>query len=170
MTSQSSSGSTYYTYMPSPVGELLLAGSKEALSLIGFSSGSKARGADLSWERWDHPFQEVRRQLEAYFAGELKVFDVPLAPQATPFQARVLDELLKIPYGETCSYMDIAIALDNPKASRAVGMANGNNPIPVIIPCHRVVGSNGSLTGFGGGLPNKRFLLDLETSNSGLFA
>ena len=170
MTSQSSSGSTYYTYMPSTVGELLLAGSKDALNLIGFSSGSKARGADLSWERWDHPFQEVRRQLEAYFAGKLKVFDVPLAPQATPFQAKVLDELLKIPYGETCSYMDIAIALDNPKASRAVGMANGNNPIPVIIPCHRVVGSNGSLTGFGGGLPNKRFLLDLETSHSGLFA
>ena len=152
------------------MGELLLAGSKDALNLIGFSSGSKARGADLSWERWDHPFQEVRRQLEAYFAGKLKVFDVPLAPQATPFQAKVLDELLKIPYGETCSYMDIAVALDNPKASRAVGMANGNNPIPVIIPCHRVVGSNGSLTGFGGGLPNKRFLLDLETSHSGLFA
>lgn len=161
---------THYTYMPSPVGDLLLAGSLDALALIGFTSGSKARGADPDWQRWDHPFQLVRKQLEEYFAGERKVFDVPLAPEATPFQARVLDELLKIPYGETCSYMDIAVALENPKASRAVGMANGNNPIPIIIPCHRVVGSNGSLTGFGGGLTNKRFLLDLETANSGLFA
>lgn len=156
--------------MPSPVGELLLAGTKDALSVIRFSMGSKAGGADAEWERWDHPFRQVRKQLEEYFAGKRKVFDVELAPEATPFQARVLDELLKIPYGETCSYIDIARALGNPKASRAVGMANGNNPIPLIIPCHRVVGANGSLTGFGGGLPNKRFLLDLETSNSGLFA
>ena len=161
---------THYTYMPSPVGDLLLAGTKEALSVISFSSGSKARGANPEWVRWDHPFQDARKQLEEYFAGKRKRFDLPLAPSATPFQARVLDELLKIPYGETCSYMDIAVALDNPKASRAVGMANGNNPIPVIIPCHRVVGSNGSLTGFGGGLASKRYLLDLETSHSGLFA
>ena len=161
---------THYTYMPSPVGDLLLAGTKEALSVISFSSGSKARGANPEWERWDHPFQDARKQLEEYFSGKRKRFDLPLAPSATPFQARVLDELLKIPYGETCSYMDIAMALDNPKASRAVGMANGNNPIPVIIPCHRVVGSNGSLTGFGGGLASKRYLLDLETSHSGLFA
>ena len=155
--------------MPSPVGELLLAGSEDALEVIGFSTGSKARGANSDWERWDHPFRRVRRQLEEYFAGKRKVFEIELAPAATPFQARVLDQLLRIPYGETCSYIDIARSLDNPKASRAVGMANGNNPIPIIIPCHRVVGANGSLTGFGGGLPSKRFLLDLETSNSGLF-
>lgn len=161
---------THYTYMPSPVGDLLLAGTADALSVIGFTSGSKARGANPEWERWDHPFKKVRKQLDEYFAGKRKVFDVELAPKATPFQAQVLDELLRIPYGETCSYLDIAQALGNSNASRAVGMANGNNPIPVIIPCHRVVGSNGSLTGFGGGLPAKRFLLDLETSNSGLFA
>ncbi len=156
--------------MPSPVGELLLAGTEDALEVIGFTRGSKARGADMGWERWDHPFRRVRKQLEEYFAGKRKVFEVPLAPAATPFQSKVLKQLLKIPYGETCSYIDIARSLGNPKASRAVGMANGNNPIPIIIPCHRVVGANGNLTGFGGGLPNKRFLLDLETSNSGLFA
>ena len=161
---------THYTFMPSPVGELLLAGNDDQLEVIGFSSGSKARGADPEWERWDYPFRFVRKQLLEYFAGERKVFELPLSPQATPFQARVLDELLKIPYGETCTYLDIAKTLGNPKASRAVGMANGNNPIPIIIPCHRVVGSNGSLTGFGGGLPSKRFLLDLEAANSGLFA
>jgi len=156
--------------MPSPVGELLLAGTEDALEVIGFTSGSKARGADTGWERWDYPFRRVRKQLEEYFAGTRKVFEVELAPAATPFQSKVLEQLLKIPYGETCSYIDIARSLGNPRASRAVGMANGNNPIPIIIPCHRVVGANGSLTGFGGGLPNKRFLLDLETSNSGLFA
>lgn len=148
----------------------MLAGTEDALEVIGFSSGSKARGADSTWERWDYPFRAVRKQLEEYFAGKRKVFEVGLAPAATPFQSKVLEALLKIPYGETCSYIDIARALGNPKASRAVGTANGNNPIPIIIPCHRVVGANGSLTGFGGGLPNKRFLLDLETSNSGLFA
>jgi len=161
--------STYYTYMPSPVGELLLAGDHDALQVVGFSTGNKARGADPEWERKDYPFRSVRKQLNEYFAGKRKEFDLPLAPQATPFQARVLEQLQKIPYGATCSYIDIARALDNPKASRAVGTANGNNPIPIIIPCHRVIGSNGSLTGFGGGLPSKRFLLDLETSNSGLF-
>jgi methylated-DNA-[protein]-cysteine S-methyltransferase len=159
----------YYTYMRSPVGELLLAGSNDALELIAFSSGSKARGADSDWERWDHPFRRVRKQLEEYFAGKRKVFDLKLAPAATPFQARVLGQLLKIPFGETCSYIDIARSLDSPRAARAVGMANANNPIPIVIPCHRVVGANGSLTGFGGGLPSKRFLLDLEAANSGLF-
>ena len=148
----------------------MLGGTEDALEVIGFSRGSKARGADTTWERWDYPFRTVRKQLEEYFAGKRKHFEVGLAPAATPFQSKVLEALVKIPYGETCSYIDIARALGNPKASRAVGTANGNNPIPIIIPCHRVVGANGSLTGFGGGLPNKRFLLDLETSNSGLFA
>ena len=93
-----------------------------------------------------------------------------LAPDATPFQSGVLEALQAIPYGETRSYLDIAKAVGNPKAVRAVGSANGNNPIPIIIPCHRVIGSNGSLTGFGGGLDTKRYLLDLERSQSGLFA
>jgi len=158
---------TQYTMMPSPVGELLLAGSADALEVIGFSIGHKARSAELEWERADQPFRRVRKQLEEYFAGARQVFEVDLKPAATPFQASVLAELQNIPYGKTCSYLEIAQALGKPKAARAVGTANGNNPIPIIIPCHRVVGSNGSLTGFGGGLPNKRLLLDLEASNAG---
>ncbi|MEM7220294.1 MAG: methylated-DNA--[protein]-cysteine S-methyltransferase [Pseudomonadota bacterium] len=161
---------TYYTFMPSPIGQLLLAGNKAALSLVGFSSGHKARGADPNWERWDWPFARARQQLTEYFDGTRKVFELDLAPAATPFQSRVLAELVEIPYGETTTYLDIAKTLGNPKASRAVGLANGNNPIPLIIPCHRVIGSNGSLTGFGGGLPAKQYLLDFERANSGLFA
>jgi methylated-DNA-[protein]-cysteine S-methyltransferase len=159
----------HYTYMDSPIGRLLLAGSRDELHVIGFSSGAKARGADLEWQRSDESFGEVKRQLGEYFEGARQVFDLALAPQASAFQAQVLDALLEIPYGETRSYRDIAVAVGNPKAVRAVGGANGNNPIPIVIPCHRVVGSNGSLTGFGGGVETKRFLLDLERRHSGLF-
>ncbi len=102
------------------------------------------------------------RQLRVYFAGELKEFDLPLAPDGTPFQQKVWRELCKIPYGETISYGELARRIDNPNASRAVGLANGSNPIPIIIPCHRVIGSNGKLTGYGGGLPIKEKLIALE--------
>ena len=160
----------FYSYMDSPIGRLLLAGDKHSLKVVGFSSGNKARGANADWERFDEPFRKVKAQLKEYFAGDRKVFDVDLlAPDATPFQSSVLEALREIPYGETRSYRDIAERIGNPKAVRAVGGANGSNPIPIIIPCHRVIGSNGTLTGFGGGLDSKRFLLDLETSHSGLF-
>ena len=159
----------FYSYMDSPIGRLLLAGDKEGLKILGFSTGGKARGADSEWERFDEPFRKVKAQLAEYFAGKRKIFDVKLAPDATPFQSSVLQALLEIPYGETRSYRDIAEQIGNPKAVRAVGGANGANPIPIIIPCHRVIGSNGTLTGFGGGLDSKRFLLDLETRHSGLF-
>jgi len=159
----------FYTYMDSPIGRLLLAGDRDNLKRVGFSSGGKARGADPEWERFDEPFRQVRRQLTEYFEGTRKVFDLPLAPDATPFQARVLEALAEIPYGETRSYRDVAVAVGNPKAVRAVGGANGSNPIPIVIPCHRVIGSDGTLTGFGGGLDTKRFLLDLERRHSGLF-
>ena len=159
----------HYTYMDSPIGRLLLAGSRDELQIIGFSSGAKARGADPEWQRSDEYFSAVRRQLDEYFEVTRQVFDLALAPRATAFQAQVLDALREIPYGETRSYRDIAVAVGNPKAVRAVGGANGNNPIPIVIPCHRVVGSNGSLTGFGGGVDTKRFLLDLERRHSGLF-
>ena len=159
----------FYSYMDSPIGRLLLAGDKHSLKVVGFSSGNKARGADPQWERFDEPFRKAKAQLTEYFAGERKLFDVDLAPDTTPFQSAVLDALLEIPYGETRSYREIAEQIGNPKAVRAVGGANGANPIPIIIPCHRVIGSNGTLTGFGGGLDSKRFLLDLETSHSGLF-
>ncbi len=160
----------FYTYIASPLGQLLLAGDGKQLQVIGFSKGSQARRAEPDWERDDTPFATVKRPLDEYFAGKRREFELDLAPTGTPFQLSVLDELLKIPYGETCSYRDIATAIGNPKAVRAVGGANGSNPIPIVIPCHRVIGSNGSLTGFGGGLASKRFLQELELSRSGLFA
>jgi len=159
-----------YTWVDSPVGRLLLAGDGESLSCIRFPSGRRAGGPERGWRCEDAPFREARRQLEAYFAGAHRSFTLPLAPRATPFQARVLEALGRIPYGETRSYKDIAVALGDPGAVRAVGSANGRNPLPIVIPCHRVVGSDGSLTGFGGGLERKRFLLDLERRHSGLFA
>jgi methylated-DNA-[protein]-cysteine S-methyltransferase len=113
------------------------------------------------------PFREVIAQLEAYFAGELRRFDLPLAPEGTPFQREVWSALTAIPYGETVSYGELARRLGRPAASRAVGAANGQNPIPIVIPCHRVIGADGSLTGFGGGLAIKRRLLDLEAGVSG---
>jgi len=106
--------------------------------------------------------KETIRQLRAYFSGELEHFDLPLAPHGTPFQLEVWRRLCEIPYGETISYGELARRIGNPKASRAVGLANGSNPIPIIIPCHRVIGSNGKLTGYGGGLPIKQKLLALE--------
>ena len=163
-----------YSYMDSPVGRLLLAGEKAALKVISFSSGTKARGANPDWERLDEPFRGVKRQLEEYFAGERRSFSLQLAPDATPFQASVLDELLQIPYGETRSYLDIANALGKPKAVRAVGGANGSNPIPIVIPCHRVVARDG-LGGFSGHtegpfLKLKRWLLNHEGALSSSFA
>jgi methylated-DNA-[protein]-cysteine S-methyltransferase len=158
-----------YSYVDSPVGPLLLAGDYGRLEVISFSSGSKTREPQAGWQRDDEPFVEVCRQLGEYFDGTRQRFDLALAPRASSFQARVLDALLTIPYGETRSYKDIAMALGDARAVRAVGSANGSNPLPIVIPCHRVIGSNGSLTGFGGGLDTKRFLLDLERSHSGLF-
>ncbi len=160
----------YYSYFDSPIGPLLLRGDRHALHGLYFSTGNKARGADPAWERYDEPFRRVKRQLTEYFSGERKAFDLPLEPAGTPFQLSVLAALQEIPYGETRSYRDIAERIGNPKAVRAVGSANGNNPIALIIPCHRVIGANGSLTGFGGGLESKRYLLDLELSHSGLWA
>jgi len=159
-----------YSYLDSPIGPLLLAGTRHALKVIGFSSGDKARGALPEWDRFDEPFRRVKRELKEYFAGERRRFEVPLEPAGTEFQRQVWQALTDIPYGETCSYREIAEIIGNPKAVRAVGAANGANPIPIIVPCHRVIGSDGSLTGFGGGLDAKRYLLDLELSHSGLFA
>ena len=114
------------------------------------------------------PLGEARRQIEAYFAGELREFDLPLAPQGSGFQLRVWEELRAIPYGETISYGELAQRVGDPGAARAVGLANGRNPLPVIVPCHRVIGADGSLTGFGGGLDRKRALLELEAGVASL--
>ncbi|NKB31485.1 MAG: methylated-DNA--[protein]-cysteine S-methyltransferase [Pseudomonadales bacterium] len=154
---------TYYHYHTSPIGKLLLAGDGDYLGLLGFPSGSMARRHERDWVKDGDPFKEVIFQLESYFAAELKDFELPLAPVGTEFQQTVWDALTEIPYGETWSYGELAKHIGKPKASRAVGAANGLNPIPVIIPCHRVIGSNGKLTGFGGGIKTKQYLLGLET-------
>lgn len=160
----------YYTYAASPIGQLLLAGSADALQVIGFPHGDKARRADIGWERYDEPFKKTARQLNEYFAGERREFELELAPEGTKFQVEVLEALRGIPYGETRTYRDIAVAVGRPKAVRAVGNANGRNPLPIVIPCHRVIGSDGSLTGFGGGIEVKRYLLDVEQQHCVPFA
>ncbi len=159
----------HYVYHDTPIGPLLLAGREPVLQLLSFPGGDRVRRPEAGWQLAPDAFAEVRRQLDAYFDGHLRTFDVPLDPQVTPFRRRVLDALRTIPYGQTRSYGDIARQIGQPSASRAVGAANGANPIPVIIPCHRVIGSTGKLTGFGGGLPTKRFLLALEQDADGLF-
>lgn len=151
-----------YTFMESPIGSLLMAGDDAALHFLSFPSGHKAFGPRPDWHRSETPFAEVQRQLEAYFAGDLQTFDLSLHLSGTDFQNRVWRYLADIPFGETRTYGQIAADLGARKASRAVGAANGNNPLPIILPCHRVIGANGKLTGFGGGLPTKAYLLRHE--------
>jgi methylated-DNA-[protein]-cysteine S-methyltransferase len=151
-----------YTRMESPVGPLLLVADDSGLRRIDFVNGRIPAQADPQWHNDAEPLRETARQLRAYFAGELEFFDLTLAPQGTPFQQTVWNRLCEIPFGETISYGELARRIGNPNASRAVGLANGSNPIPIVIPCHRVIGSNGKLTGYGGGLPIKEKLLALE--------
>lgn len=152
----------WFTQIESPVGALLLVADDAGLREIQFVNGRKPPRLDSSWRELAAPFREVVRQLRAYFAGKQTDFDLTLAPEGTPFQQSVWKELCDIPYGETISYGELARRIGNPAACRAVGLANGTNPIPIIIPCHRVIGSNGKLTGYGGGLPIKEKLLALE--------
>jgi len=154
---------TYYSWFESPVGPLLLAGTKAGLNLVSFSAVTRTKSADSEWHEDSAVFTEVVDQLKSYFAGERKAFDLPLVLEGTTFQERVWTALQNIPYGETVSYKVLAERVGSPKAVRAVGAANGANPIPIIIPCHRVIGNDGSLTGFGGGLPLKKRLLELES-------
>ena len=158
----------YYTRFESPVGPLLLAGEANALRLVSFETSKRAARPRPEWKQNGAAFTEVIRQLQAYFGGELKEFDLRLAPEGTEFQLRVWNALRAIPYGETISYAQLAERIGNPKAVRAVGLANGSNPIPIIVPCHRVIGSDGSLTGFGGGLKTKKILLELENKQLSL--
>jgi methylated-DNA-[protein]-cysteine S-methyltransferase len=156
----------YYCYLETAIGDLLLAGDEEALCLVGFPEGSMRREPQDDWIYSEKPFADARAQLTSYFDGDRKSFDLNLNPGGTEFQLEVLEELQKIPYGTTVSYGDIAERIGRPKAVRAVGAANGRNPIPIIIPCHRVIGSSGDMTGFGGGIPTKKALLRLELENS----
>jgi methylated-DNA-[protein]-cysteine S-methyltransferase len=156
----------YYRYLNTPIGDLLLAGDDSGLSLIGFPKGKMRRDPEPDWIFNEKPFVEACQQLEEYFSGTRREFDLPLNLSGTDFQVQVLQELQEIPYGETTSYGDIAKRIGRPRAMRAVGAANGRNPIPIVIPCHRVIGSSGDLTGFGGGLDTKEALLRLEAENS----
>ena len=151
-----------FTQIESPLGPLLLAADETGVRHIEFVNGRNPVEADPRWHEDAEPFRATIRQLRAYFAGELEAFDLTLAPEGTPFQLSVWDHLCEIPFGETISYGELARRVGNPNASRAVGLANGSNPIPIVIPCHRVIGSNGKLTGYGGGLPIKEKLLGLE--------
>lgn len=155
-------GSVEYVWMDSRVGKLLVAGNEAGLRYVLFGEGRSEVGPQPGWKETSAALGEPIRQLRAYFAGELRCFDLPLAPEGTPFQQRVWHELLRIPYGETISYGELARRIGNPNGSRAVGLANGSNPISIVIPCHRVIGSNGKLTGYGGGLKAKEWLLALE--------
>ena len=156
----------YYCYLETPIGELLLAGDDDALCLVSFPEGSMRRDPEPDWIYNEKPFAAARQQLTEYFAGGRREFDLPLKLSGTEFQMSVLHALQQIPYGETTSYSDIAERIGRPKAVRAVGAANGRNPIPIIVPCHRVIGSHGDLTGFGGGLDTKEALLRLEAEHS----
>ena len=154
----------YYCYFESPLGKLLLAGNK-LLESLHFPLGKTRVEPEKDWIYSKEKFMEALFQLEAYFKGELTRFDLELNVSGTDFQKKVWQELVKIPYGETISYAELAKRIGNPNASRAVGMANGKNPISIIVPCHRVIGKNGSLTGFGGGLEVKKNLLEFEKRN-----
>lgn len=154
----------FETTIPSPVGDLRLVASDTGLVAVLWENDDPARvrlGSTI--ERPEHPvLAQAKGQLAAYFAGRRSAFDLPLDPRGTDFQKSVWAELLKIPFGETRSYADLAHAIGRPSATRAVGAANGRNPISIVVPCHRVIGSNGALTGFAGGLDAKRTLLALE--------
>jgi methylated-DNA-[protein]-cysteine S-methyltransferase len=151
-----------YKWMESPVGKLLLVADEDGLLELAFAEGRTPPVVNPAWSEGGAALREPLRQLRAFFAGELRDFNLPLKPRGTTFQQRVWELLREIPFGETISYGELARRVGNPAASRAVGLANGSNPIAIIVPCHRVIGSNGKLTGYGGGLENKRWLLDFE--------
>jgi methylated-DNA-[protein]-cysteine S-methyltransferase len=151
-----------YTFVDSPVGRLMLAGDTNGLRILSFADSSRAMPAAPGWRLTKGGFSRARAELDAYFRGQLRQFTVPLLPEGTAFQRQVWSGLCEIPYGATVSYGELATRLGNSKAVRAVGLANGANPIAIIIPCHRVIGSTGTLIGYGGGLSVKKALLDLE--------
>lgn len=164
---------TRYTEMESSIGMLVLAGDADGarlrgLRLIWLPGGGETFRPEPDWVKDARPFAETIRQLREYFAGRRDEFDLPLAPEGTEFQHEVWRAVAAIPYGETRSYGEIARQIGKADAVRAVGAANGQNPLPIVIPCHRVIGSDGRLTGYGGGLPLKKRLLELESRQRAL--
>jgi methylated-DNA-[protein]-cysteine S-methyltransferase len=163
--------STRYTLIPSPLGDLLAHRDGEGITGLFLPTGRNVVMPRREWVRDDDAFTDLHTQLDEYFAGTRRVFDLHLHPRGSGFQLRVWKALLDIPFGETASYGATATAIGAPiTASRAVGLANGQNPISIVIPCHRVIGANGSLVGYGGGLDAKRWLLSHEAAHAGLFA
>jgi methylated-DNA-[protein]-cysteine S-methyltransferase len=159
---------TSFTNIESPIGELLVAGGEHGLTGLYMQDAPRPFKVPADWERDDDRLGPAVAELREYFAGERREFTVLLAPRGNDFELRVWEALREIPYGETVSYGEIARRIGAPSAARAVGLANGRNPIAVIVPCHRVIGANGSLTGYGGGLERKRYLLDLESGRLAL--
>lgn len=160
---------TYYTVWASSLQPVVLTSDGESLTGLYLSERAQAEiaqkaAASADWIQDDKaaPFAEAKQQLEAYFAGRQTTFDLPLKLEGTPFQRQVWDELRKLPYGVTVSYGELARRIGNPKACRAVGLANGQNPVSIVVPCHRVIGANGKLTGYSGGLSRKETLLAFE--------
>jgi len=156
------SSDIYYDHLSTPIGTLLLAADASGLREVWFETGKHRKTPDPAWKHAPVKLTFARTQLDEYFAGTRKHFELPLHPLGTTFQVTVWRALAKIPYGTTISCGELARRIGQPQAMRAVGAANGRNPLPIVLPCHRVIGSNGSLTGFGGGLPTKRFLLAME--------
>ncbi|MGB3725824.1 MAG: methylated-DNA--[protein]-cysteine S-methyltransferase [Glaciecola sp.] len=148
----------YFSQLTTPVGHLLVKANPQAITHVSFIDNA----ARIGPQQESHLTQHAAKQLDEYIKGKRKDFDLPLAANGTVFQQQVWQQLLSVPFGKTASYLDIANAINNPKACRAVGAANGKNPIAIIVPCHRIIGANGSLTGYAGGLTRKTFLLELE--------
>lgn len=156
----------YYSYCETPLGDLCIQGDGRCVTGIYMPAHKGWRGPDTAWQQSDAPFGEVREQLAEYFAGHRRRFDVPLRLTGTPFQQRVWQELHSIPYGCTITYAELAERVGKPTASRAVGHANGRNPISILVPCHRVIGASGKLTGYAGGVARKQWLLNWEGQSS----
>jgi methylated-DNA-[protein]-cysteine S-methyltransferase len=152
----------YFTHIDSPIGQLLLTLEGDCLTNVCMNQQKRKVEIDPAWRNDHARFRTIEKQFDEYFCGARKTFDIPLLPRGTDFQLSVWKELQQIPYGTTISYGELARRIANPKAVRAVGLANGQNRLPIVIPCHRVIGANGSLTGFGGGIENKSILLNLE--------
>ena len=157
-----------YTYLGSPLGDMLATRDERGITSLDLPKSRYPTRVRDDWQRDDAAFDDIRTQLAEYFGGTRYDFDLPLHPAGGAFQLRVWQALRGIPYGETTSYGKLATLLGDPSAARAVGSANGQNPIPIIVPCHRVIGADGSLTGYGGGLGAKRWLLDHEARHAGL--
>jgi methylated-DNA-[protein]-cysteine S-methyltransferase len=158
---------TYHTTVPSPLGELLALSDGEHLTGLYLPNHKGGPRADASWQPANAPFATLRTQLAEYFAGERHEFDVLIRLRGTPFQQQVWQQLTRIPYGATITYAELARRIGSPAASRAVGAANGRNPISILVPCHRVVGASGQLTGYAGGVDKKEWLLAMERDGAG---